>query len=190
MSEAIANFDDYVSHLTKKLRSLRHLERCLFSAWCSEHLLESHANQIEETFSSADLQALREILDVIWEFLLDGSIPKGDVLTELDNQFMRIEVDDPFDVDPVVSLVQSAIGICILGCRRNDVRLAQKSAETDIDVLDYEMDEQDPDYSTNARNEVFEYPEMKRELTVQLKMLQHLRREYALDDSLRSAFRR
>lgn len=192
MAEAIITFDDYVAYLTKKLRSLRHFERCVFSACCAEHLLTTYSGRVESEFSASDLQALRGIIDQIWDHLLSGSIPTTDMLNELDNQLMQIGPDDPvaaIEVHPVVTSVQSAIGVCILGCRRNDVTLAQKAGEAIIDVLDYELDEKNPDYSTNSLQEMFKHIEMKQELNTQLTMIQHLRGQYTLDESLRSALR-
>jgi hypothetical protein len=172
--------------MEKRLRSLRHFERCIFSAWCAEHLLESHAPLIEENLSKAHLRILREILGVIWEFLLDGSIPKADVLNELDDQFMQAEPDDPIEVDPIVVRVLNAIGICILGCRRNDVGLAQTAGENVIEVLDSDLDDGD---SNSTEDFMFEHPAMKKELEAQLAMVRYLRGEYVLDGSLSSKFR-
>ncbi len=114
------------------------------------------------------------------------------MLNSLDGAFMQVGPEDPvaaIEVHPVVTSVQSVIGICILGCRRNDVGLAQKAGETIIDVLDYELDERNPDYTTNALQEMFNHPKMKKELESQLSMIKHLRSEYTLDESLRSARR-
>lgn len=192
MKEAITSFDDYVSHLTKKLRSLRHFERCLFSAWCAEHLLTTNAALVETELSDSGARALREILDEVWEPLLTGSIPTTDILNELDRQLMQIGPDDPvaaIEVHPIATQVQSAIGICILGCRRNDVGPAQKVGEAIINVIDYELDEEDPKYTANSLARMFTYPKMKRELDVQLRMIEHLRGAYKLDVSLRLAVR-
>jgi len=187
MAESINSFDDYVTHLTKRLRSsLRHFERCIFSAWCAEHLLTTRAALVESEFSALDLQALREVLDVIWEILLDGSIPKTDVLNQLDMQFMEIEADDPFEVHPVAINVKNAIGLCILGCRRNDVGLAVQAGENVLKVLAFVLDDEDSEYSENS---LFEQTEVKQELDLQLAMIKRLRGEYDLDAGLRSALR-
>jgi hypothetical protein len=148
--------------------------------------LKSHAPLIEGNLSKAHLLILREILGVIWEFLLDDSIPKADVLNELDGQFMQAEPDDPFEVDPVVVRVLNAIGICILGCRRNDVGLAQTAGENVIEVLDFELDDGD---SGSTDDSMFEHPAMKKELEAQLAMVRYLRGDYPLDGSLSSTFR-
>jgi uncharacterized protein YjaG (DUF416 family) len=187
MTQAITSFDDYAMHLTKKLRALRHFDRCIFSAWCAEHLLATRAELVESKFSASDLQALREILDVIWELLLDGSIPETDVLNQLDMQFMEIDADDPFAVHPVASSVNGAIGLCMLGCRRNDVGLAVQAGADVVRILDFELDDKDCDGSENS---LFEHPEVKRELEVQLAMIKHLQGDYDLDASLRSALRK
>lgn len=193
MAESINSFDDYVTHLTKKLRSLRHFERCLFSAWCAEHLLTTHAGLIEQSLSASDLQVFRNILDEIWDVLLGGSIPESKMLNALDGAFMEGGPDDPvaaIETPPVVTSVQSCIGICILGCRRNDVGLAQKAGEAIIDVLDHELDERNPNYVGGSLSTMFTYPEMKQELNVQLAMIRQLHGDYNLNPSLRSAFRK
>lgn len=192
MAEEITSFDDYVSHLTKRLRLLRHFERCVFSAWCADHLLTTKAVLVETELSNSCACALREILDEIWVHLLSGSIPTTDVLNELDSQLMQIGPDDPvaaIEVHPIATEVQSAIGICILGCRRNDVELTQKVGEAIINVLDYELDEQDSDYAANSLATMFSYPAMKNEVDAQLAMIQHLRGQYTLDERIRAVFR-
>lgn len=192
MAETIISFDDYVSQLTKKLRSRRHFERCVFSAWCAEHLLTTHAGLVEQSLSESYLQVLHNVLDEIWDALLTGSIPDTKMLNSLDGAFMEVGPDDPvaaIEVHPVVTSVQSCIGTCILGCRRNDVGLAQKAGEAVIDVLDYELDERNPDYAADSLPAMFTYPEMKQELETQLAMIKHLQGEYRLDASLRLAVR-
>lgn len=187
MAENILSFDDYAVHMAKKVRLLRHFERCIFSAWCAEHLLGSCAPLVEESLSKADVRILRRVLDVIWGGLLDGSIPKTDVLNELDMQFMQIEL---LPADLIATWVQNAVGLCILGCRRNVVDLAQAVAEIVVKVLDFELAEQDPDYADHSLSEMFRHPTMRNELEAQLAMIRHLRGEYRLDASLRSMFRR
>jgi len=192
MAKAIFSIGDYSSHLTRKLRSIRHFERCLFSAWCADHLLATNAGLVRRELPGSDFQILREILDVIWEFLLDSSIPTVDVLNQLDNNFMQIDPEDPvvaIEGHPVVTEVMGAIGTCILACRRNDVRLAQSAGEIVINTIDYELDERYPDYAENSPAEMFTYPELKAELETQLAMIQHLRGQYVLNASLRTMFR-
>lgn len=192
MAHTVSSFHDYRSLLTKKLRSLRHFERCLFSAWCAEHLLTRHAAVIEKELSVAHSEILRQILDAIWQHLLEASIPSRNVLNELDGKLMDIEPDDPgaaIEVHPIATSVRLTIGFCILGCRRKDVRLAQNAGEAVITILDYELDEKDRNYS-GTLDKMFDHPEMKQELEAQLAMIDHLRKGYVLDEQLRTAFRR
>lgn len=192
MAEDVASFDDYVTCLTKKLRSLRHFERCVFSVWCAEHLLTKHEGLVGQSLSESDLQVLRTVLDEIWDVLLTGSIPDSKMLNALDSAFMEVEPDDPLaviEMHPIVTGVQTCIGLCILACRRNDVRLAQKAGETIIDVLDYELDERDPDYAGDLLPTMFRHPELKQELDVQLAMIKHLQGVDKLDADVRSIFR-
>lgn len=192
MAETIITFDDYVSQLTNKLRSLRHFERCLFSAWCAEHLLTTHAELVEQSLSESALQVLRNVLDEIQDVLLTGSIPDTMLLNSLDGEFMEVGPDDPeaaMEIPPVVTNVQCCIGLCILGCRRNDVGVAQKTAEVIINVIDFQLDERNPDYVNDSLREMFRYPEMRQELEVQLAMIKHLGGQYTLDHNLRTIFR-
>jgi uncharacterized protein YjaG (DUF416 family) len=128
MTEEVVSFEDYVSLIKKKLRSLRHFERCLFSAWCAERLLITQAALVESEFSASDLRVLQEILDQIWEQLLAGSIPTTGILNDLENRLMQIGPDESvgaIEFHPVVTRVQSAILLCILNCGSNDVGLAR-----------------------------------------------------------------
>lgn len=191
MTHTVSSFPDYRSLLTKKLRSLRHFERCLFSAWCAEHLLTRHAALIETELSVARLEILRQILNSIWQHLLDGSIPSRGVLNDLDGKLMDIEPDDPGDVmemHPIATAVRHAIGICILGCRRKEVRLIQIVGEAVITVLDDELGESDRNY-WGTLDKMFDHQEMEKELETQLAMIDHLRKGYVLDEQLRMAFR-
>jgi hypothetical protein len=102
-----------------------------------------------------------------------------------------IGTDDPvaaIETHPIRAAVQSAVGLCILGCRRNDVSLAQSVGDTVISVLDYDLEKRDPDYS-GLLDRIFDDAEMKREMEVQLAMIRHLRGEFDLDERLRTAFR-
>jgi hypothetical protein len=191
MATTAFSLGDYQSLLTKKLRSLRHFERCLFAAWCAHYLLNSQEDQLGREISEPDSKRLQQILDGIWLHLLNGSIPSRNTLNDLDEQLLEIGSDDPvaaIESHPIRTAVQSAVGLCILGCRRNDVSLAQGVGDTVISVLDYDLDQRDPDYS-GLLDRIFEHAEMKRERETQLAMVRHLQGEYDLDERLRTAFR-
>ena len=192
MSESITSFDDYVEQLTRKLRSLRHFERCIFSVWCAEYLLKKHDELVKQDLSESVLKTLQEILDELWEDLLSGSIPNTAKLNYLDEILMGIGPEDPIpaiEVHPVVTMMESCLGIGILGCRRNDVHLAQKAGEFVVDVLDFELDERDDEYASYSFSTMFTHPEISEELKTQLAMIKHLWGDYSLESSLRSAFR-
>lgn len=183
-----ANFDDYSEFMTKQLRLLRHFERCLFSVWCADRLLTSYADLLEENLSEQDLRILQDILNELWDILLDGVIPEKDQLNALEMDFM--EIDDGWDalmseIHPIVSIVQQSVGMCILCCRRNDVGLAQSVAQLVIDCLDYALEEDDPTYSLDA---LFKHPQIQNELEVQMAMIKYLKGEYELTPKLRTTF--
>ena len=86
-----------------------------FSAWCAHHLLTTHTELVEQRLSESDLQVLRNVLDEIWDVLLTDSIPDTKLLNSLDGEFMEVGPDNPeaaMDISPVVTNVQSCIGIC------------------------------------------------------------------------------
>ncbi|WP_232106710.1 hypothetical protein [Gimesia chilikensis] len=90
------------------------------------------------------------------------------------------------DIHPIVSIVKQSIGMCILCCRRNDVGLAQKIAQLVIDSLECTLEEDDSSYSPVS---LFDHPQIKHELEIQLAMIKHLKGEYELDSNLRMMFR-
>lgn len=181
--------DDYFEFMTKQLRTLRHFERCLFAVWCVDRLLTTHADHLARNLSKPDLRALQDVLNDIWDSLLEGVIPEKDQLNALDMDF--IEVDDGWtdlmrDIDPIVSIVQQSIGMCILCCRRNDVGLSQDVAQSVIDGLDCKLEKDESRYSPETS---FKYPQIQHELETQLAMIKHLKGEYELVPKLRTMFR-
>ncbi|WP_291174413.1 DUF416 family protein [Gimesia sp.] len=189
MKKPITNMDDYAELMAKHLRTLRHFERCLFSVWCADHLLTSHAEHLEENMSELDLRTLQEIVNDLWDSLLGGVIPETDQLNALDMEFMgnNDEWSAPMkDIHPAVSIVKQSIGMCILCCRRNDVGLAQTIAQLVIDCVECTLEENGPSFSPDT---LFEHPQIQHELETQLAMIKHLKGEYDLDSNLRMMFR-
>tara|TARA_R110002111_G_scaffold18931_1_gene46153 strand:+ start:1878 stop:2447 length:570 start_codon:yes stop_codon:yes gene_type:complete len=188
MKKQICDFDDYSEFLMKQLRTLRHFERCLFSVWCVDRLLTSHADLLEEYLSEQDHRTLQEIVNDLWDALLEGGIPEKDQLNALDIEF--IEIDDQWDasmkdIHPVVSIVKQSVGMCILCCRRNDVGLVQTIAQSVMDSIECTLEENDPSYSPDI---LFEYPQIQNELEAQVAMIKLLKGEYELDANLRTMF--
>ncbi len=189
MNKPINDMDDYFEFMTKQLRTLRHFERCLFTIWCADHLLTSHADHLAGNMSQPDLLILRDVLNDLWDSLLEGEIPENDELNALDMDF--IEVDDGWtdpmrDIAPIVSIVQQSIGMCILCCRRNDVGLSQDVARSVIDGLDCKLEKDDPVYTPATQ---FNHPQIQHELETQLAMIKNLKEEYELVPNLRTMFR-
>ena len=181
--------DDYSEFMTKQLRTLRHFERCLFAVWCAERLLTLHAELLEENLPEQDLRTLQDVLNELWDALLEGLITEKDQLNALEMDFM--EIDDGWDapmseVHPIVSIVQQSVGMCILCCRRNDVGLAQSVAQLVIDCLECTLEEDDPSYSSDT---LFDHPQIQHEIETQVGMIKHLKGEYELVPTLRSMFR-
>lgn len=189
MKKQFHDFDEYSEFMAKQLCTLRHFESCLFSVWCADRLLTSHADLLEECLSEQDHRTLQEIVNDLWDALLGGVIPEKDQLNALDMDFM--EIDDGWDapmseIHPIVSIVQQSVGMCILCCRRNDVGLAQAVARLVMDCLDCILEGSDPSYSPDS---LFEQPLIEHELEIQLAMIKHLKGEYELDANLRTMFR-
>ena len=188
MKKQIHDFDDYSAFMVKQLRTLRHFERCLFSVWCVDRLLTSHADLLDENLSEQDLRTSQEVVNELWDTLLGSIIPKIDQLNALDMDFM--EIDDGWDalmseIHPIVFIVKQGVGMCILCCRRNDVVLALNIAQSVIDSLDCSIEESDPSYSLGI---LFEHPQIQQELNAQLAMMKHLKGEYELEPNLRTMF--
>lgn len=184
----VKNMDDYSEFITKQLRTVRHFERCLFSVWCADRLLTSYADLLEEILSEQDLRISQDVLNELWDTLLEGVIPEKDQLNALEMDFMKLddEWDAPMrDIHPVVSIVKQSVGMCILCCRRNDVGLAQTIAQLVIDCLDYALEEDDPNYSPDT---LFDHPQIQHEVEAQLAMIKHLKGEYELVANLRTMF--
>lgn len=181
--------DDYSEFITKQLRTIRHFERCLFAVWCADRLLTTLADLLKEILSESDLRILQDVLNELWDTLLDGVIPEKDQLNALEMDFMAIDDgwDAPMkDIHPVVSIVKQSIGLCILCCRRNDVGLAQSIAQSVIDSIDCTLEENDPTYSPDT---LFDHPQIQPEVEAQLAMIKHLKGEYELDSNMRTMFR-
>ena len=116
-------------------------------------------------------------------------IPEKDQLNALDMDFMEVDdgwTDPMRDIDPIISIVQQSIGMCILCCRRNDVGLSQDVAQSVIDGLDCKLEKDYPVYTPET---LFEYPQIQHELEAQLAMIKNLKGEYELDPKLRMMFR-
>lgn len=180
--------DDYSEFMMKQLRTLRHFERCLFSVWCANRLLTTHAELLEENLPEQDLRKMQDVVNELWDSLLGGVIPEKDQLNALDMDFM--EIDDGWDapmsdIHPVVSIVQQTIGMCILCCRRIDVGLAQTIAQLVIDCLDCKLEKDDPNYSPNT---LFDHSQIQNEVEAQSAMIKHLKGEYELVSELRTMF--
>ena len=189
MKGRIHNFDDYSEFIAKQLRTLRHFERCLFAVWCADHLLTSHADLLTENMSEQDLRILQDVLNDLWDVLLDGVIPEKDQLNALDMNFM--EIDDGWnapmsEIHPIVSIVQQSVGMCILCCRRNDVGLAQTITQAVMDSIQCTLEEGDLIYSSDT---LFEYPQIQNEVKAQLAMVKHLKGEYELTPKLKKMSR-
>lgn len=171
MKKLINNMDDYFEFLSNQLRNLRHFERCLFSVWCVDRLLTSHADLLEENLSQSDLRTLQDVLNDLWDSLLGGVIPEKDQLNALEMDFMEIDdgwADPMRDIDPIVSIMQQSVGMCILCCRRNDVVLALNIAQSVIDSIECTLEEDDPSYSPGT---LFGHPHIQDELETQLAMI-------------------
>lgn len=180
--------DDYSKFITKQLRTIRHFERCLFAVWCADRLLTTLADLLKEILSESDLRILQDVLNELWDTLLDGVIPEKDQLNALEMDFMAI--DDGWDalmseIHPIVSIVQQSVGMCILCCRRNDVGLAQSVAQLVIDCLNYALEKDDPNYSPDT---LFDHTQIQHEVEAQLAMIKHLKGEYELAANLRTMF--
>lgn len=189
MKKPITNMDDYSEFMMKQLRTLRHFERCLFSVWCADRLLTSHADLLSVNLSEPELRTLQEIVNEIWDSLLGGMIPEKDQLNALDMEFMgnNDEWTDPIrEIHPAVSIVKQSVGMCILSCRRIDVGLAQTIAQLVMDSIEYNLEENDPSFSQES---LFDHPQIQNELEIQLAMIKHLKGEYELDSNLRMMFR-
>ncbi|HCO23452.1 MAG TPA: hypothetical protein DIT97_10480 [Gimesia maris] len=189
MNKLINDMDDHYEFMTKQLRILRHFERCLFAVWCADRLLISHADRLIKNLSQSDLRILQDILNDIWDSLLNGMIPEKDQLNVLDMDFMEVDDgwSDPMrDIDPIISIVQQSIGMCILCCRRNDVGLSQDVAQSVIDGLDCKLEKDDPSYTPATQ---FNHPQIQHELETQLAMIKNLKGEYELVPNLRTMFR-
>ena len=185
----INDMDDHYEFMTKQLRSLRHFERCLFAVWCADRLFTSHADHLAGNLSKPDLRTLQGVLDDIWDSLLEGVIPEKDQLNALDMDFMEVDdgwTDPMRDIDPIVSIVQQSIGMCILCCRRKDVGLSQDVAQSVIDGLDCMLEKDDPGYTPET---LFENPQIQHEHETQLAMIKKLKGEYELVPKLRTMFR-
>ena len=188
MKKQIHDFDDYSEFMTKQLRSLRHFERCLFSVWCADRLLASHADLLEENLSEQDLRTSQVIVNDLWDSLLGDMIPEKDQLNALDMDFMgnSDEWSAPMrEIHPIASIVKQSVGMCIVCCRRNDVGLAQTIAQLVMDSIEYNLEENDPSSSPDT---LFEHPQIQHKLEAQLAMVKHLRGEYELDSRLRMMF--
>lgn len=173
MKKSIKNIDEYSEFITKQLRSLRHFERCLFAVWCADHLLITHADLLTAYISESDLRTLQDVVNELWDALLEGLIPEKDQLNALEMDYM--EIDDGWDalmseIHPIVSIVQQSVGICILCCRRNDVGLAQTIPQSVMDSLECTLEENDPNYSPDT---LFDHPQIQNELETQLVMIKH-----------------
>lgn len=180
--------DDYSEFLTKQLRTLRHFERCLFCVWCAGSLLTSHADLLTANMSESDLRIIQDVLNDLWDALLEGVIPEKDQLNALDMDYLEIDEgwDAPMeDIHPVASVVQQSIGMCILCCRRNDVGLAQAVAQSVMDSIECTLEINDPSYSPDT---LFDHPQIHHEVEAQLAMIKHLKGEYELDSMLRTLF--
>ncbi|QDT19871.1 DUF416 family protein [Gimesia chilikensis] len=189
MNNPINDMGDHYEFMTKQLRSLRHFERCLFAVWCADRLLISHADHLIKKFSQSDLQTLQGVLDDIWDSLFNGMIPEKDQLNALDMDFMEVDdgwTDPMREIDPIRSIVQQSIGMCILCCRRNDVGVSQNVAQSVIDGLDCKLEKNDPGYTPET---LFEHPQIQQELETQLAMIKNLKGEYELVPNLRTMFR-
>ena len=189
MKNPIHDLEDYTNFMEKQLRTLRHFERCLFAMWCVDHLLATHADLLAENLPKSDLQTIRQIVNELWETLLEGVIPDKDQLNALDMDFMEADArwgDPASDVHPVATIIQQSVGMCILGCRRNDVDVALTVAQSVIDCLDCKLEEDHPSYSPD---DLCQRPEFQNELDAQSAMMKHLRGEYELNKKLRTMFR-
>lgn len=189
MKKSINNMDDYSEFMTMQLRTLRHFERCLFSVWCADRLLTSHADLLAGNLSKQDLRTLQEIVNEIWDALLGGMIPEKDQLNALDMDFMGNSDgwDAPMrEIHPIASIVKQSVGMCILCCRRNDVGLAQTIAQLVMDSIEYNLEENDPSF---LQESLFEQPLIEHELETQLAMIKYLKGEHELDSNLRTMFR-
>ena len=189
MKNPIHDLEDYTNFMEKQLRTLRHFERCLFAMWCVDHLLATYADLLAENLPKSDLQTIQQIMNELWETLLGGVIPDKDQLNALDMDFMEADArwgDPASDVHPVATIIQQSVGMCILGCRRNDVDVALTVAHAVIDCLDCTLEEDDPNYSPD---DLCQRPEFQNELDAQSAMMKHLRGEYELDKKLKAMFR-
>lgn len=188
MKKQIHEYDDYSEFMTKQLRTLRHFERCLFSVWCADRLLTSHADLLSVNMPSSDLRILQEIVNELWDSLLGGIIPEKDQLNALDMEFManNDEWTAPMrEIHSIVSIVKQSVGMCILCCRRNDVGLAQTIAQSMMDSIECTLEEADPTYSPDT---LFDHPQIQHEVEVQLAMIKYLKTEYELSLNLRMMF--
>ncbi len=88
MKRQIHDFDDYSEFMAKQLRTLRHFERCLFCVWCAERVLALHADLLSGSLSESDLRTLQDVLNEMWDSLLNGIISEKDQLNALDMEFM------------------------------------------------------------------------------------------------------
>lgn len=188
MNYQIHDFDDYSEFITRQLRNLRHFERCLFSVWCADRLLTSHADLLSVNMPNSDLRILQEIVNELWDTLLGGVIPEKDQLNALDMDFMAIDdgwADPTKDIHPVVPIVQQGVGLCILSCRRNDSGLVKIIAQAVIDSLECTLEEDEPNYLPDI---LFEYPQIQNEAEAQLDIIKYLKGEYELIPELRMMF--
>jgi len=189
MKKPIHDLNDYTTFMEKQLRTLRHFERCLFAIWCVDHLLATYADLLAENLAKPDLRTIRRIVKELWTSLLSGVIPDSKELNALDRDFMETDArwsDPASDVHPVATIIQQSVGLCILGCRRNDVGLALTVAQSVIDCLDCKLEEADLGYSPD---DMCQCPEFQHELEAQSAMMKHLRGEYELNPRLRTMFR-
>lgn len=176
-TSSIMNEDDYHKLAKKKLTGLRHFERCIFSAWCCDQLLALDRTPADESDS------LQSILNEIWDVLLSGTIPEKALLNVLDDTFEESVADGFDDTDSVTCIGRSAVGMLILGCRRNDVRLAVQCGEA---VLKATLQALPSEILERTSRDC---PEFHREIDNQIAMIKLLRGDFALDGQLRGTLR-